>query len=60
MNFTGIHSGPVAFLELNELIILFMSWVVAFGKLNLLFWVTDDLMTTTLDSFDKYQLFFLP
>ena len=48
MNFTGIPSGPVALSELNELMILFISWVVACGKLNLLFCVTDDLMAITL------------
>ena len=48
MNFTGIPSGPVALSELNELMILFISWVVACGKLNLLFCVTDDLMAVTL------------
>ena len=48
MNITGIPSGPVALLEVNELIILFMSWVVAGGKLNLLFCVTDNLAAITL------------
>ena len=48
MNSTGISSRPVALLELNELMILFISWVVARGKLNLLFCVTDDLMAIKL------------
>ena len=47
IDFTGIPSGPVALLEVNELIILFMSWVVACSKLNLLFCVTDNLTATT-------------
>ena len=48
INFTGIPSRPVALSELNELMISFMPWVVACGKLNLLFCVTGDLMATTL------------
>ena len=39
MNVTGI---------LNELMILVMSWLAAYGKLNLLFCVTDDLTAKTL------------
>ena len=34
--------------ELNELMILFMSWVVACGKLNFLFCITDNLIAITL------------
>ena len=48
MNFAGIPSGLVALSELNELMILFMSWAVACGKLNLLSCLTDDLMVITL------------
>ena len=47
MNFTGIPSGPAALWEINELMILFMSWVAACYKLNMLFCVTDDLMVIT-------------
>ena len=48
LNFTGIPSGPVALSDLNELMILFMGWVVVCGKLNLLFCVTGDLMAIIL------------
>ena len=48
MNFNRIPSGPVALSEFSELMILFMSWVVACGKSNLLFCVTDDFMAITL------------
>ena len=48
MNFTRVLSEPVALSELNELIILYMSRVIACGKLNLLYFVTDDLLATTL------------
>ena len=47
MNFIGIPSGNVALSKFNELIIFFMFWVVACGKLNLLFCVADNLMTIT-------------
>ena len=46
MNFTEIPSGPVALPELNQFMILLMSWVN--WKLNLLFRVTDYLTAVTL------------
>ena len=49
INFSRILSGSKALPELNELMLLFMSWVVvACGKANLLFCVTDYLLTMTL------------
>ena len=49
INFTGTLSKHAASSEFKELIILFTSWGVACGKLNLLFCVTDTLMAITLE-----------
>ena len=58
MNFTGIPSGPGSLVRIQRFIILFLSWVVACGKLNLLFCVTDDLMGTTLGGLRYWSMIF--